>query len=187
MKKFKVTYTRSSTLKQGRIYSEYELRRYFGKIRFDTWNGKAYCWNKSMCTQIEEVKEMEFKKSDLVAGKHVVVLNSGKLGLVMGDWVQWFKDDNSGNKRNANKWSSLDWYDCDLKSRASEDKNVVKVYSITGGFFNGTISFNSCSNLVWERNEAQEEIAKLEQDIAELQEIHKRQIAKLEEQLEQLR
>ena len=180
MKKFKVTYTsRSSTLKQGRIYSEYELRRYLGKSSSDAWNGKAYCWNNTFCTQIEEVKKMEFKKSDLVAGKHVVEYNDGGKRLVLL----------KGLSSKKGHMQTMHPYDEDMfyMNRTHDALTIKRVYELLSSDTFEHLLKPSNLKLVWERQDNSKEIAKLEQDILELQEIHKRQIAKLEEQLEQLR
>lgn len=101
-------------------------------------------------TEIDELREENgMKLSDLKAGKHLVVTRDGTKMLVMDGWFQIIEYD---NPRSLKEWASFNYFTEDLKNNGyrGESFDIVKVYEIFGGYFNGTISFNSCCKLIWE-------------------------------------
>lgn len=80
------------------------------------------------------------KKSDLKTGMVVELRNEDKY-LVVNDGIL-----------NLDGWDKMSNYEDDLKSRAFESLDILKVYETSGGSFKNMF-LNSNLTLIWEREE----------------------------------
>lgn len=152
-KRIKITNTELGYLSKGKVY---EIRHEFSDhfvIKdddgdFHTIDKAGDCFVEFEYVHEEEecTKPSGFSKKDLVAGKHIVKLADGSVGLVvdMEDELRvLFKDDDS---------MTLDYQEEDLSYSEDSNLNIVEVYEISSCFISEIFKLD-CHELVWQKNQ----------------------------------
>lgn len=152
IKKIKITDTKLNCISVDEVYEI--LCEFDDHFEIIDDNGDVHTINKvdDYCVKFKYVHEEEectkpsgFSKKDLVAGKHIVKLADGSVGLVvyLGDELRvLFEDDDS---------MTLSDQEEDLSYSEDSNLNIVEVYEIRSRFISRIFDL-AYHELVWQKN-----------------------------------